>query len=113
MARACFSFQIINEQQQPVIHAELYYPQFKFGSTPGCSILVCRFPQLRLNIGQFYLRTYLSEPLGGEMYETLDSVGHLEVIRSDPASPWGWRPGVCAYHEKYSWSAVDVAAETV
>jgi lipopolysaccharide transport system ATP-binding protein len=113
MARACFSFQVMDGQQQPAVHAELYYPQFKFGSAPGCSILVCRFPRLRLNVGQFYLRTYLSEPPGGETYEMLDGVGHFEVIRSDPASPWGWRADVCTYHEDYSWHAVDVAAEVV
>jgi lipopolysaccharide transport system ATP-binding protein len=113
MARGCLSFQIVNGQQQPVIHAVICYPQIKFGDVPGWSALVCRFPQLHLNVGHFYLRTYLSEPPGGEMYEVLDAVAHFEVIRSDPASPWGWRADACTYHEDYIWNAVDVAAEPV
>jgi lipopolysaccharide transport system ATP-binding protein len=111
MSRACLSFQIISAQQQPVIHAELQYPAIRFGVTPGCSALVCRFPKLRLSVGQFYLRAYLSEPPGGEVYETLDGAAHFEVIRSDPASPWGWRSDICAYYEDYAWNAIDVTAD--
>jgi lipopolysaccharide transport system ATP-binding protein len=113
MDRACFSFQIMNAQQQPAIHAEMCYPQFKFGLTLGSSVLVCRFPKLHLNIGQFHLRAYLSEPPGGEMYEILDGVAHFEVIRSDPAPLWGWRQDVCVYHEEYNWDTVDSEAEAV
>jgi ABC-type polysaccharide/polyol phosphate transport system ATPase subunit len=113
LERGCFSFQIINGQQQPVIHAGIFYPQPRFGHSPGCSILTCRFPRLQLNVGQFYLRTFLSEPPGGAMYETLDSVAHFEMIRSDPASPWGWRADACTYHEEHSWDTVDVAAAAV
>ena len=113
LARGCFSFQIINEQQQPAIHAVIYYPHFRFGEKPGVSVVSCRFPKLRLNVGQFYLRTYLAEPPGGDQYEMLDGVAYFETIRDDPASPWGWRADACTYHEEYSWNTVSAAAETV
>jgi lipopolysaccharide transport system ATP-binding protein len=111
MVRGCFSFQIINEQQQPVIQARIYYTDLKFGGTPGSTVLVCRFPKLRLNIGRFYLRTYLSEPFGGEVYEILDAVAHFEVVRSDDAPPGGWRSDMCVYDEDYAWNTVDAVAE--
>jgi len=113
MARGCFSFQVINEQQQPIIHEEIYYPHERFGYVPGSTLLTCRFPSLRLNIGQYYLRTCLSEPPGGGLYESLDNVAHFEVVRSDPASPWGWRQDACAYFEERSWDAVKLAARAV
>jgi lipopolysaccharide transport system ATP-binding protein len=111
MGRACFSFQVINQQQQPVVHAEVFYPNLKFGQQPGESVLVCRFPSLRLNIGRYYLRAFLSEPPGEQLYERLDGVGHFEVVRTDPGSPWGWRSDACVYHEEYTWESVSAAAE--
>jgi lipopolysaccharide transport system ATP-binding protein len=113
IARGCFSFQVVNQQQQPIIHAEMWYPHYKFGYAPGCSLLVCRFPKLRLNVGEFYLRTFLSDPPGGTLYETLEGIAHFEVIRSDAASPWGWRAEACAYHEEYVWDTVDSKAEAL
>jgi len=113
VSRACFSFQIVNEQQQPAIHAEMSYPHYKFGYAPGSSLLVCRFPKLRLNVGEFYLRTSISDSPGGEVCETLDGVAHFEVIRSDAAPVWGWRSDACVYHEEHIWETVDSEAEAV
>jgi lipopolysaccharide transport system ATP-binding protein len=113
MARACFSFQILNSQQQPIIHEQVYYPRHRFGDKPGRSVLTCRFPHLRLNVGQFYLRTFLAEPPGGELYETLEGAAHFEVVRSDSGSPWGWRADTCSYHEDCAWDTSDVTLEPV
>jgi hypothetical protein len=67
-------------------------------------VLVCRFPALQLNVGQFYLRTFLTEPPQGEVYEKLDGICSFEVIRADRAILWGWNPDDCAYHERWSWT---------
>jgi lipopolysaccharide transport system ATP-binding protein len=109
ISRACLSFQIINQFQQPVVHAFDY--ELMFGSHSGSSFISCRFPQLRLNVGQFYLRAYLSEPPGAEVYETLDGICKFEVVRSDRNVLWGWRPEVCAYHEQYNWTVIDAKAK--
>jgi lipopolysaccharide transport system ATP-binding protein len=101
MLEACFSFQIVNQFQQPIIHAHAYPPKFQFGKTPGETLLVCRFPALRLNVGHFHLRTFLAEPPGRELYEALDGICHMEVVRTDEAIAWGWRPDACAYHEQW------------
>ena len=107
MSRGCFSFQVINQYQQPVIHTFAYNPDFQFGKTSGESILVCRFPSLRLNVGRFYLRTFLTEPPGGKWYENIDGICPFEVARTDKQVLWGWRPEVCAYHEECTWTTVD------
>jgi ABC-type polysaccharide/polyol phosphate transport system ATPase subunit len=110
MWRGCFSIQIINQSQQPVIHAFVYHPDIVFGTVPGETVLICRFPSLRLNVGRFYLRANVSEPPGGELYEVLDGICPFEVVRPNEQVLWGWRPEVCVYHEQYVWTAVDAEA---
>jgi len=106
IAKACFSFHIINQFQQSVIHAFAYYPEFQFGKSPGESILICRFPELKLNVGRFHLRTFLAEPPGGNLYESIDGICSFEIVRTDQNILWGWRPDACAYHEKCEWEKV-------
>jgi ABC-type polysaccharide/polyol phosphate transport system ATPase subunit len=104
ISKACFSFQIINQFQQSVVHAWAFYPDAKFGIDQGESLLICKFPSLRLNVGRYYLRTHLTQPPGGEIYERLDGICQFEVVRTDDAILWGWSPEACAYHEQWHWS---------
>jgi lipopolysaccharide transport system ATP-binding protein len=104
LSRGCFSFQILNQLRQPVVHAWAFYPQAQFGTHRGESVLVCRFPSLRLNVGKFHLRTHLTEPPGGEVYERLDGISPFEVVRPDEAMLWGWQSEFCAYHETWEWT---------
>ena len=71
MVRGCFSFQIVNQYHQAVIHAFAYNPDIHFGARSGEFSLICRFPAIRLNVGRYYLRMYLTEPPGGEVYDLL------------------------------------------
>ncbi|MBV8809765.1 MAG: ABC transporter ATP-binding protein [Acidobacteriaceae bacterium] len=104
LGRGCFSFQIINQYQQPIIHAFAYYPDVRFGDSNEETTLICRFPSLRLNVGEFCLKWFLSEPPDGETYEVVDSVCLFEVVRTDELILWGWRPEACAYHERWDWT---------
>jgi lipopolysaccharide transport system ATP-binding protein len=104
ISRGCFSFQIVNQYQQAVVHAWALYPQFRIGTAEGETVIVCRFPSLRLNIGQFHLRTHLTEPPGGEIYEQLDGICPFEVVRIDETILWGWHPEACSYHERWEWT---------
>jgi lipopolysaccharide transport system ATP-binding protein len=108
MVKACLAVQIVNQFQQCVVYAWAYYPEVKFGNQEGESLLICRFPSLRLNVGEFYLRVYLNEPPQDEIYEKLDGICSFSVIRTDKAIAWGWNPDDCAYHEQWDWT-VDVA----
>jgi len=104
MAKACFSFQIINQFQQPAVHAWVLHPDVRFGNQKGETLLTCHFPSVRLNIGQFYLRANLSEPPGGELYERLDGICQFEVIQTGKARLWEWHASDCIYHEKWQWT---------
>jgi lipopolysaccharide transport system ATP-binding protein len=109
MAKACLSVQIVNQFQQCVVYAWAYYPEVKFGNEEGESLLICRFPALQLNVGQFYLRIFLNEPPQGELYEKLDGICSFEVVRTDKTNLWGWHPDDCAYHEQWHWTVADAA----
>ena len=60
ISKACFSFNIVNYNSQNVVHAWALYPEYSFGQDIGESVLTCRFPALRLNVGRFHLRTHLT-----------------------------------------------------
>ena len=111
IGRGCFSVQIINQYQQPVVHAFAYYPDIKFGQKPGETVLSCRFPKPRLNVGRYHLRAHLAEPPGADHYETLDGICAFDVVRVDQPIMWGWNPSDCVYHEHHVWVAVD--AQTI
>ena len=104
ISKACFSFNIVNYNLQNIVHAWALYPEHSFGPDIGKSMLTCRFPALRLNVGRFHLRTYLTGPPGGEVYERLEGICAFEVVRTDNSVMWGWHPENCAYHEQWSWN---------
>jgi lipopolysaccharide transport system ATP-binding protein len=107
MMNGSFCFQVFNQFHNAVICSS-YYQDPNFGAKSGSTILVCGFPSIMLNVGQFYLRTWLQEAVhGGDIYETLDGVCAFEVVRVDQTQFAGWRPEICAYHEQHVWSTVD------
>jgi ABC-type polysaccharide/polyol phosphate transport system ATPase subunit len=110
MIHGSFCFLIYNSHfQVPAIHSSYYHAPI-FGKRSGCSILTCRFPSLSLNVGQFYLGTWLQEVPSGDTYESLYGICSFEVIRIDENPVGGWRPQVCVYHERHAWTAVDVTS---
>ncbi|MBV8056746.1 MAG: ATP-binding cassette domain-containing protein [Deltaproteobacteria bacterium] len=113
MMHGSFCFQIFSSQFQiPVIHSS-YYDGQEFGSESGCSTLLCQFPRIFLNVGEFYLCTYLQDQRSHETYEYLEGICVFEVIRVDENQIAGWRPEVCAYHEQHAWTmmAVNTSAD--
>jgi ABC-type polysaccharide/polyol phosphate transport system ATPase subunit len=105
MSNACVSIQIMNQFQQPAIYAWAFPPDIKFGNQPGETVLTCRFPSLRLNVGQFYFRINLAEPPGQQVYQRLDNICPFEVVQTEKALMWGWNAVDCVYHEDWHWTA--------
>lgn len=99
----CFSFQLINQFGAPAAHCWVFDQDLPLCREGKRTILRCRIPKLHLNVGMFYLRTYLSEPPGGQIFETLELPLSLEVSMVDRTTLFGWRPDSCAYLEDYSW----------
>lgn len=112
LLKGCFSFQIVNQFQQPIVHAWALHPQTSIGDRPGETLLTCRFPSPRLNVGQFSLSTHLTEPPGGDVYERLQDICQFEVVRTKDAMMFGWQPEMCVYHEKWEWALSDSGART-
>jgi homopolymeric O-antigen transport system ATP-binding protein len=111
MQKACLTFWIYNQFRQPIIQTWAFPPDVRFGSKSGESLLVCRFPSLRLNVGKFWLRLHLNEaPPNTGAYDDLDGICPFEVVRTD-SKLWGWNPNDCAYHERWNW-ALDIVEVT-
>jgi lipopolysaccharide transport system ATP-binding protein len=99
----CFSFQLINQFGGPAAHCWIYDQDQQICREGSRTILTCRIPKLHLNVGTFYIRTYLSEPPGGNFFETLEVPLSFEVSIVDRTILFGWRPDACAYLEEFKW----------
>lgn len=106
---ACVSFQIFNQFQQPATHLWIFDSEVPYARQAGTTVLTCTMPKVRLNVGQYTLKVYFTEPRGGEIFDTPEGICPFEVVRLDDAIQWGWRPDVCTYHEDGSWT---VSAQT-
>jgi ABC-type polysaccharide/polyol phosphate transport system ATPase subunit len=111
MLHGSFCFQIVNSQIQIPVICSSYYHGDGFGTTSGSSVLLCRFPGISLNVGQFHVCTWLQDQRSKDTYENLDGICAFEVIRIDENQIAGWRSEVCAYHEQHAWTAVDVTGD--
>jgi len=101
---ACFSFQIINQNQQAIVHCWIYDAETPICRSGNSTTLECRLPHLSLNVGRYSITTYLSEPPGGEFYERLEGICEFDVEILGRQTLFGWRPDACAYLEKFDWS---------
>jgi hypothetical protein len=111
MSKGCFSFQIINQFQHAVVHAWAFYPEYRYATDPGETLLICKFPSLKLNVGRYHIRTYLSEPPGLEFYEILDGLCSFEVVRTRDTILWGWDPAAFVYQEEWNWQLEPLSSD--
>ena len=72
--------------------------------SPGVFEAVCRIPALRLYMGRYHLKFYLSEPPGGTVFEVVDNACSFEVVMHHHAREFAWEPGACIYLETCNWS---------
>lgn len=96
----------INQFGAPAAHCWIYDQDQPICREDSRTVLKCRIPKLHLNVGIFYLRTYLSEPPGGHHFETLEVPLSFEVSIVDQHTLFGWRPDACAYLEEYNWEVI-------
>jgi lipopolysaccharide transport system ATP-binding protein len=104
--QAHFTIKIFNQYHQSVVCEGAYFPDVVFADASGSTNLVCNFPNLRLNVGQYYLKAWLQDPPGGATHEFIDGACPFEVIRTDRIVSWGWRPEFCTYFEECEWRVV-------
>ena len=101
---ACLSIQIIGRALHPATHLWAFPPEVIFGTSSGQTELVCELPSVRLNIGHYHLRIFLSEPPGGRMLDSVEGVCSFDVVQPRRTVLWGWRPEVATYFEEHRWS---------
>ena len=69
LRRGHLGIQFINQLQTAVTTTHAYPPDCIFGQEPGMTFVQFWIPKLRLNIGNFHLRIWLTEAPPGEVYE--------------------------------------------
>jgi lipopolysaccharide transport system ATP-binding protein len=102
--KACLSFQIVNQDQCPVLHLCAYDTDIPLCPVAGFNTVSCKIPHLSLNVGHYHLKAYLSEPPGGQAFDVLDSVCSFDVIVLERTTLFGWRPDACVYLESGTWT---------
>ncbi|HUB68496.1 MAG TPA: ABC transporter ATP-binding protein [Candidatus Methylacidiphilales bacterium] len=102
--QACFSFQIINQYQNPVLQLAAYDAGIYVCRGVGTVTVECAIPSLSLNVGTYYLKASVLEPPGGLVFHVADNACVFDVVIFNKMSPFGWRPELCAYMEECEWS---------
>jgi lipopolysaccharide transport system ATP-binding protein len=100
----CLSFQILNSLLQPILHLWTFDSEREVGRSPGVFDLVCRIPKLRLYMGSYSFKYYLSEPPGGEIFEIVEGICPFEVVMHGHYREFQWQEGSCNYIEDCDWN---------
>lgn len=99
----CLSFQLINSLQQAVLHLWTFDSERPVCREPGVFEMICHMPKLRLYMGSYTLKFYLSEPPGGDMFEIVDGICPFEVVMHGHYREYEWQDGTCNYIEDCDW----------
>jgi lipopolysaccharide transport system ATP-binding protein len=103
----CFSFQIMNEFQQPVCIFWNFDRQLPFRREAGLFILRCEIPKFRLYMGLYTLTTWFSERRGSNLLENLRNICPFEVtMHGIEREEYPWQSDECVYLEDAIWHAV-------
>ena len=103
MNQACFSFHILNQFQQAVVHCWIYDSDAPICRSGDSTLLRCTIPRLALNVGSYSLNVYLAEPPGGRLFEKLENVCPFSVEVFGKQTLWGWRADAATHLVDFSW----------
>jgi ABC-type polysaccharide/polyol phosphate transport system ATPase subunit len=100
LLRGHLGIQIINQFGNSCTAIYAYPPDCMFGREPGTTIIRFHLPRLRLNIGHFHMRIWLTEAPKSEIYEIVDDACSFEVMGHE--LNW-WTPENCTYNDDFSY----------
>jgi lipopolysaccharide transport system ATP-binding protein len=100
---ACLSFQIVDAKERNCAHLWVFDSDMPMCREAGEHTLVCVIPKLRLYMGKYTLKIYLSEPPGGEVFQVLEHVCPFEVVMYGNLREFQWQPNACVYIEEGRW----------
>jgi lipopolysaccharide transport system ATP-binding protein len=98
-----FSFQVLNELQQPMCIFWFNDPNARFRREVGTFILRCKVPKFRLYMGSYSLRTWLTQVRGNELLENLSQVCPFEVTMHGFERSEEFQADECIYLEDSVW----------
>lgn len=98
------SFQIIDEFQNPIIHTWQIDSEFKINRDKGTYKFSCVYEKLRLYIGVYSIRVYLSESKSKLRYDFIDSTCNFKVeMIKNTRGDYRWQNGTSKYIEDSKW----------
>lgn len=98
------SFQIIDEFQNPITHVWQIDSEFNIKREKGIYQFSCIFDKLRLYIGIYSIRVYLSDSKSKVRYDFIDSTCNFKVeMIKNQRGDYKWQPGTCKYLEDSKW----------
>ena len=104
----CFSFQVLNAQQQPVCEFWLYDADVPYRRQSGVFRLKCHIPKFRLYMGAYTVRTWLTERRTSTTLESLQGICPFEVtMQGIHRDEYPWGAGSCVYLEDATWVSVE------
>jgi len=104
--RACLSFQITDAKDRNFAHLWTFDSETPMCRSAGTHIIRCLIPKLRLYMGKYFLKIYLSEPPGGEQFQVLENICPFEVVMYGKRREFQWQPNTCAYLEDATWEII-------
>jgi ABC-type polysaccharide/polyol phosphate transport system ATPase subunit len=103
--KACFSFQILDENQRPIVHSWLYDSEQPFGREARNCTITCMMDRSRLFIGDYSLNIYFAESPGGAKFENLVGICAFTVESFGiERSEYSWNRGESVYLEDFTWT---------
>ncbi|NHC38163.1 ABC transporter ATP-binding protein [Scytonema millei] len=108
----CFSFQVLNEFQQPICIFWKFDDQIPFRREAGLFVIRCEIPKFRLYMGSFTLRTWFAERRSSNLLENLTHICPFEVtMHSIERQDYPWQQDECTYLEDAIWQVVEQPLE--
>jgi lipopolysaccharide transport system ATP-binding protein len=97
------SVQISDFKEKNFVHVSINSRQFDLCKKPGKQKIVCKFPKLKLYMGNYHVNVYLAGPPGEKIYDVVKNVCPFEVIIVGKEYDYKWTPEICAYFEDVNW----------
>lgn len=98
------SFQIIDVFQNPIVHTWQIDSEFNIKREKGTYNFCCIYPKLRLYVGVYSIRVYLSDSKNNIKYDFIDSTCNFQVeMMKNNRNDYKWEAGSCKYLEDSEW----------
>lgn len=107
---AAVSFQVMTAGHQPVLHVLNLDSEVPMLRAAGVTSVVCRFPNVRLYPGRYYLKFYFGASEPRRVFEAPQDICPFEVAVLDQTRDFYWYPNNALYVEDVEWRQMEGAS---